>query len=161
MAEAGDLAAGAAHGPTLGLRARACLDQEAPAKLRGPEHDGTAAEDTGRDRALERPGIGGQRHPRNLVGGHEAVLGYGDQQEVQEESLVRGRLLTGQKEVEVIGEAHPAHKVTAEVPAPDRNGTGIGRADRRGRAAGVPNQHHYLPLYSQRNIAGRCQSRSA
>ena len=46
----------------------------------------------GRDRALQRARVGGERHPRGDVRGHHPVLGDRDEQQVEEEALVLGRL---------------------------------------------------------------------
>ena len=81
------------------------LDQELRAQLGGAEDDRPAAEDPGGDGALKRPGIGGERHPGRDVRGHHPVLGDGDQEQVEEVALLVGRLLAGQQEMEVLGEA--------------------------------------------------------
>ena len=106
-------------------RRPAAAPREQPrAVLRRAEDDRAAAEDPGRDRALQRLGVGGERHPRGDVRRHQPVLGDRDEQQVEEEALVLGRLLAGEQQVEVLGEAEPAHEVA---------GRGRGRAPRRGR----------------------------
>ena len=62
---------------------------------------GPAAEDPRRDRALQRAGVGGQRHAGRDVGRHHPVLGDRDEQEVEEEALLLGRLAPGDQQVEV------------------------------------------------------------
>ena len=62
------------------------------ARLGGAEDHRAAAEDPRRDGALQRARVGGERHPRGDVGGHHPVLGDRDQQQVEEEALVLGRL---------------------------------------------------------------------
>ena len=63
---------------------------------------GPAAEDPGRDRALQRSRVGRERHPRRDVGRHHPVLGDRDEQQVEEEALVVGRLAAGEQQVEVL-----------------------------------------------------------
>ena len=75
------------------------------ALLRRAEHDRAGAEDPGRDRALERVRVGRERHPRGDVRRHQPVLGDRDEQQVEEEALVLGRLVAGEQQVEVLGEA--------------------------------------------------------
>ena len=77
------------------------------ARLGRPEDDRPAAEDPCRDRALQRSGVRRQRHPRRDVGGHHPVLGDRDEQQVEEEVLVGGRLAASEQQVEVLREADP------------------------------------------------------
>ena len=109
------------------LRLRALEQQRA--LLGRAEDDRTAAEDAGRNRALERARVGGERHPRRDVGGHHPVLGDGHEQEVEEEALVLGRLAAGQQQVEVLGEAEPAHQVAGEIAAAHLDAVRAGLAD--------------------------------
>ena len=113
-------AAGVAAGRHLLLR----LLEQPRARLGRAEDDRAAAEDPRRDGALQRSGVGRERHARGDVGGHHPVLGDRDEQQVEEEALVLGRLAPGEQQVEVLGEAQPAHQVA---------GRGRGRAPRPGR----------------------------
>ena len=88
----------------------------------------------GRDGALERAGVGGERHPRGDVRRHHPVLGDRDEQQVEEVALVRGRLLAAQQQVEVLREAQPPHQVAAEVAAAHLDPVRIGLADVADRA---------------------------
>ena len=45
------------------------------------------------------------------------MLGDGNQQKVEEEALVFGRLAAGKQKVEVVGEADPAHQIARQVAA--------------------------------------------
>ena len=68
---------------------RSCASLEQPrAGLGGAEDDRAAAEDPGRDRALQRVGVGRERHARGDVRGHHPVLGDRDEQQVEEVALV-------------------------------------------------------------------------
>ena len=67
-------------GLTPGFHPPLRLDEEPGALLRGPKDDRPRAEDPRSDRALERIGVGGERHPRGDVRGHHPVLGDGDEQ---------------------------------------------------------------------------------
>ena len=125
---------------------RACASaRKPPQSLGGAEDHRAAAEDAGGDRPLQRAGVGVVGHPRGLVGRHQPVLGDGDEQEVEEEALRLGRLAAGDQQVEVVGEAEPAHQVAAEVAAAHRDARRVGRADRRGRAAGLADLHAIPP----------------
>ena len=64
------------------------------------------------------------------------MLGDRDQQQVEEEALVVGGLLTGQQEVEVLGEAEPPHDVLGEVPPAHLDPVGVGLADAADRGSG-------------------------
>ena len=57
------------------------------------------------------------------------VLGDRDEQEVEEVALILGRLAPGEQQVEVLGEAQPAHQVAAEVAPPHLDPVGIGLTD--------------------------------
>ena len=132
MPEAGDLAPGRAN--LLDDLARLATGRprvlEQPrARLRRAEDDRAGAEDPGRDRALQRARVGRERHPRRDVGRHQPVLGDADQEQVEEEALLLGRLVAGEQQVEVLGEAEPAHQVAAEVASPHLDPVRIGLAD--------------------------------
>jgi hypothetical protein len=114
---------GAGRDPLLGLL------EQLRARLGRAEYDRAAAEDPSGDRALERLRGGRQRHPSGHVGGHHPVLGDRDQQQVEEEALVLGRLVAGEQQVEVLGEAEPAHQVAGEVAATHLDAVRIGLAD--------------------------------
>ncbi len=107
------------------------------ALLRRAEDDRPAAEDPRRDGSLQRSWVGGERHPRRDVGGHHPVLGDRDQQQVEEVALLLGRLLAGEQQVEVLGEAQPAHQVAGEVASPHLDPVGVGLADSRDWAPGL------------------------
>ena len=66
--------------------------EQAGARLGRAEDDRAAAEDPGRDGALQRSGVGGERHPGGDVGRHHPVLGDRDEQQVEEVALLLGRL---------------------------------------------------------------------
>ena len=118
-------AAGCAPDATL-----ACAVFEQPrAGLGRAEDDRAAAEDPRRDGSLQRARVGRQRHARGDVGGHHPVLGDRDQQQVEEEALVLGRLAAREQQVEVLREAQAAHQVAGEVAAADLDPVGIGLAD--------------------------------
>ena len=81
-------AAGVAAGDDLRLR----LLEQPRARLGRAEDDRAAAEDPRRDGALQRSGVGGERHARGDVGRHHPVLGDRDQEQIEEEALLVGRL---------------------------------------------------------------------
>ena len=124
---------GRAAGRHLLLR----LLEQPRARLGRAEDDRAAAEDPRRDGALQRSGVGGERHARGDVGGHHPVLGDRDEQQVEEEALVLGRLAAGEQQVEVLGEAQPAHQVAGEVAPPHLDPVGIGLADVADRGPGL------------------------
>jgi hypothetical protein len=78
---------------------------------------------------LQRSGVGSKRHARSDVRGHHPVLGDRDEQQVEKEALVVGRFAAGEQQVEVLGEAQPAHEVAGEVSSPHLDPIGIGLAD--------------------------------
>ena len=83
-----------------------CASLEQPRALLGRAEDHrAAAEDPRRDGALQRARVGGERHPRGDVRRHHPVLGDRDEQQVEEVALVLGRLVAGEQQVEVLGEA--------------------------------------------------------
>ena len=144
MAEAGQALARVPHRPG-GVRGdrggvaarrdlRLGLHEEAGAGLGRAQDHGAAAEDARRDGALERAGVGGERHPRGDVRGHHPVLGDRDEQQVEEVALVRGGLLAAQEQVEVLREGQPPHQVAAEVAAAHLDPVRIGLADVADRA---------------------------
>jgi hypothetical protein len=135
VAEAGHLAAGRVDFPHHGCGIPRAGEQPRTL-LRRAENDRARAEDPGRDGALQRPGVGGQRHPGRDVGGHQPVLGDRHQQQVEEEALVVRRLLAGQEEVEILGEAQPPHQVAGEVAAADLDAVGTGLRDAGDRRVG-------------------------
>jgi len=155
MAEARHLAAlgpdclrdlvGDGCGVTAGGHLFLRLLEQPRALLGGAEDDGPGAEDPRRDGPLQRPGVGGKRHARSDVGRHHPVLGDCHEQQVEEEALVIGRLAAGEQEVEVLGEAQPAHQVAAEIPSPHFDPVGIGLADVADRPASLTDLHS-VPL---------------
>ena len=151
MSEAGRLAAGATDrqrhvardglGRLAGSDATLRLLQPLRAQLGRAEHHRAAAEDARRDGSLERPGVGGERHPRDDVGRHHPVLGDRDEEEVEEVALVVGRLLPREQQVEVRGEAEPAHEVAAEVAAAHLDPVRVGLADVADGCPGLADEH--------------------
>ncbi len=107
------------------------LRQQARALLGGAEDHRAAAEDPGSDGALERVRVGGERHPGRDVRRHQPVLGDRDEQQVEEVALLLGRLLAGQEQVEVLGEAQPAHEVAGKIAAANLDPVGVRLADPR------------------------------
>jgi hypothetical protein len=87
------------------------------------------AENARRNRPLERFGIGRESHSRGHVGGHHPVLGDRDEQEIEEEALLLGRLAAGEQKMKVLGEAHPAHEVAGEIAPAHLDPVRIGLAD--------------------------------
>jgi hypothetical protein len=83
---------------TTGVPSRAAALRALPG---GAEDHRPGPEDACRHRALERRGVGSERHPRRDARRHHPVLGDRDEQEVEEEPLIVGRLLAGEQEVEV------------------------------------------------------------
>ena len=117
MAEAGHPAA-ARRGSSRATARGSPPTLEQPRALLGrAEHDRPGAEDPGGDGALQRVRVGGERHPRGDVRRHQPVLGDRDEQQVEEEALLLGRLAPGEQQVEVLGEREPAHEVAGEVAA--------------------------------------------
>ena len=92
----------------------------------------SSAKNAGRHRALQRRGIAAQRHPRRLDARHQPVLGDRDEQQVEEEPLVVRRLAAGEQQMEVLGEAQPAHQVAGQVAAPNLDPVWIRLADMGG-----------------------------
>ena len=125
----GTLAAGGAdRARDLGDGRRRCSSSRAHSSA-VPRITGPAPRMPGRDGALQRARVGGQRHPRGDVGRHHPVLGDRDQQQVEEVALVVGRLVAGEQQVEVLGEGQRAHQVAGEVTAADLDPVGVGLAD--------------------------------
>ena len=56
------------------------------------------------------------------------------EEQIEEVALVLGRLVAGQQQVEVLGEAQPAHQVAGEVASPHFDPVGIRLADVADRA---------------------------
>ena len=69
------------------------------------------------------------------------MLGDRDQQQIEEEALVLGRLAAREQQVEVLGEAQPAHQVAAEVAPAHLDPIGIGLADVADRGPGLTDLH--------------------
>ena len=151
MAESRHLAAGsvdrtrhvAGDGRGLATRRHLLLRlfEQPRARLGRAEDDRAAAEDPRRDGSLQRSRVGGKRHARGDVGGHHPVLGDRDEQQVEEEALVVGRLAAGEQQVEVLGEAQPAHQVAGEVASPHFDPVGIGLADVADGVLGLTDLH--------------------
>src|SRR5262245_17099176 len=119
------------------------LRQQSRALLGGAEDDRPAAEDPRGDCALQRVGVGGERHPRGDVRRHQPVLGDRHEQQVEEVALLVGRLLAREKQVKVLGEAQPAHEVAGQVAAAHLDPGGVGLAD--------PSRHArvFLPMHTR------------
>jgi hypothetical protein len=98
---------------------------------------------------LQGAGVCRERHPRRDVGGHHPVLGDRDEQQVEEEALVVGGLAAREQEVEVLGEAQPAHQVAAEVASPHFDPVRIGLADAADRPPGLTYGHPVSGAASQ------------
>ena len=120
----GDLG-GRAAGDHLLLR---FLEQPC-AQLGGAEDHRAGTQDPGRQGTLQGSRVGCKRHPRGDAGRHHAVLGDADEQQIEEEALVLGRLVAGEQQVEVLGEAQPAHQVAAEIASPHFDPVRIGLGD--------------------------------
>ena len=103
--------------------------EQTRAELGCAEDDRAGAEDPRREGTLQRAGVGSERHPRGDIGRHHPVLGDADQQQIEEKALVLGRLTAGEQQVEVLGEAQPAHQVAAEIASPHFDPVGIGLGD--------------------------------
>ena len=69
------------------------LHEEPGARFGGAEDDRAAAEDPRSDGPVERAGIGGERHAGRDIARHHPVLRDADEEEVEEEALVLGRLV--------------------------------------------------------------------
>ena len=121
--------AGNGRRPAAGRHFLLRLLEQPRASLGRPEDDRPGTEDPCRDRPLQRLGVGGERHARGDVARHQPVLGDRHEQQVEEEALVVGRLAPGEEQVEVVGEAQPAHQVAAEVAAAHFDPVGVGLAD--------------------------------
>ena len=138
---------------------RTRLLEQPRARLGRAEDDRAGAEDPRRDGTLQRSGIGGERHPRRDVGRHQPVLGDADQEQVEEEALLLGRLVAGEQQVEVLGEAQPAHQVAAEVASPHLDPVRIGLADVRDEGGRV--RHRQAQRYIARTVKVDRPRRSA
>src|SRR5262249_44745619 len=104
---------------------RASRHEEARALLRGAQDDRSRAEHAGCERALQRAGVSCERHPRGDVRRHHPVLGDGDEEQVEEEPLVLGRLAAREEQVEVLREGDLAHELAGQVASPDLDAVGI------------------------------------
>jgi hypothetical protein len=91
---------------------------------------------------VQRRRVRGQRHPRRDAGRHHPVLGNRDEQQVEEEPLVVGRLFAGQEEMEVLGEGQPAHDVAGQVASANLDAVGVGLGD---PARGIRHRRASLP----------------
>ena len=130
-------AAGSAPDATRCLR---FLEQ--PSALFGrAEDDRAGAEDPRRDGPVQRFRVGRERHPRRDVARHHPVLRDRDEEQVEEEALVVGRLAAGEQEMEVLGEAHLAHQVAGEVASPYFDPVGIRLADAADGLPGLTDLH--------------------
>ena len=99
----------------------AAFDQpvkEAARRLGAAEHDAAAAEQAGRDRALE--GLGRRRigDPRRDHARHQAMLGDRGQHRVGEEALGLARRLAGDEQPEIGGEVGLADQLARTNPGP-------------------------------------------
>ena len=138
VAEAGQALAGAVDLPRQPIGHRAGLVagrnlrlgplEQPGARLGGAQDHRPGAEDPRGDGAVQRSGVGGEGHPRGDVGGHHPVLGDRDQEQIEEEALLRARLPPGEQQMEVLGEREPSHQVAREVPSAHLDPVGIGLA---------------------------------
>ena len=69
------------------------------------------------------------------------MLGDADQEQIEEVALLLGRLAAGEQQVEVLGEAQPAHQVAAEVVSSHFDPVGVGLADVADRGRGLTDLH--------------------
>ena len=123
------------------LGARQRVVDDLAAEVGRAENHRAAAEHAGRDRALERGGIGGVGHPRRLDRGRQAVLGDRDQAEVEEEALLFARRAAGRGDEEEFGEGRPAHEVAGEVAPAYADALGRRRGDGGPRGPRLADQH--------------------
>ena len=117
---------------------RASVLEQPCALLRRPEHDRPRPEDPGRYRAVERSGIGGERHPRGHVRRHHPVLRDRHEQQVEKEALLLRRLVAGEQQVEELREAQAAHEVAGQVAPAHVDAVGVGLTDRGSSRSGRP-----------------------
>ncbi len=110
-------------------------------RLRGAEDHRTGAEDSRGDGAVQRIGVGRERHARGHVGRHHPVLGDRDQQQIEEEALVVARLAPREQQVEVIGEGQAAHQLATQIPTPDLDPVRIGLTDVGDRPSWLTDLH--------------------
>ena len=107
-------------------RRAAAPPRGAAALLGGAEDHRAAAEDPRRDRALQRARVGGQRHPRRDVASASCPCSaMATRSRSRKKRCVLGRLAPGEQQVEIPGEAEPAHDVAAEIAAADLDPVGI------------------------------------
>jgi hypothetical protein len=90
---------------------------EVRGRFRRAEDHGAAAEEAGRDRALDRLRRGGERDACGRDGGYEPMLCNCDQRGIEDPALRRRRQLAGDEQPGVIGEGDAADEVTAQVVA--------------------------------------------
>ena len=121
------------------------LRQKLAAQFGRSSQNRTAAEKPGGQSALQRLGIGGERHPRRLHRRHHAVLGDRDKQEVQKIALVLGRLMAGQQQMEIFGKTEPSHQVIAEIATAHFDAVRPGGANSGDRRAGFADMHGASP----------------
>ena len=135
------MAAATASGVSPASTRFAASTRTSPQSWAVPRIDGAAAEDAGGERALERLRVGVVGHARGDRGGREAMLGDGDEEQVEKEALLVGRLLAGHQEEEELGEGHPPHQVARQVAAADQDAVRIRGAERRFRLSRLADQH--------------------
>ena len=93
--------------------------QHRPGVLGGAEDHRAAAEQPGGDRALQRLGRRGERHPRGLHARHEAVLGDRHEAGVGHAPLALVRSAAHQEEEEHLGQGQVPHQLRGEVVSAD------------------------------------------
>ncbi len=79
------------------------------------------------------------------------MLGDRDEEEVEEEALVLGRLVAGQQQVHVLGEGQTTHQVTGQIAATHLDPIGVGLRDPTDRAARPADRHS--PSSSRTSLA--------
>ena len=119
---------------------RRALEQPG-ALLGGAEDHRSAPQDARRDRALERAGIGRERHPSRDVRRHHPVLGDRHEQRIEEEALLLRRLAAGQQKMEVLGEADVPDQLVRQIAAAYLDTIRISLADVGDRIVGATDLH--------------------
>ena len=69
------------------------------------------------------------------------MLGDRDEQQVEEEALLGGRLAAGEQQVEELREGQRAHQVAAEVASPHVDAIRVGLTDAADRSSGLTDLH--------------------
>jgi hypothetical protein len=131
------------------------LIQELAAVLGHPEEPRPAAEQAGRERALDRVGGGQVRDPSGDRGRGEAVVGQRDQDRLEDADLRLGRPALRHHPERQLAEPHLAHQVVGQVLAEQGDRVGVRRAE-RGR---VLLRHRFIPPSATQKTPARRGSR--